>query len=67
MTFLTAVPSIMATYHEQELIAPAVIFPIIALSVFTLLGFVAWSFRDVANRHTGKGGAKAHTEHGPGI
>ena len=66
MTFLTAVPSIMAGYHEQELIAPAVIFPVVALSVFTLLGFVAWSYRDVANRHRGKG-SNAHTEHGPGI
>ena len=67
MTFLTAVPTIMASYHEQELVAPAVIFPVIALSVFTLLGFVAWSYRDVANRHAGKSGAKAHTQHGPSI
>jgi len=64
--FLTAVPHVMAGYHEQQLVAPAVIFPVIALSVFTLLGFVAWSYRDVANRHAGKG-SKPHTQHGPGI
>lgn len=66
MPFLTTVPAVMAGYQEQQLIAPAVIFPIIALSVFTLLGFIAWSYRDVANRHAGKA-SRAHTEHGPSI
>jgi hypothetical protein len=39
-------------YHETPLPVPSVVFPIIALSVFLLLGVVAWSYRDVANRHS---------------
>jgi hypothetical protein len=42
-----------SVYQEQPLPVPSVVFPIIALSVFILLGAVAWSYRDVANRHAG--------------
>ena len=43
-----------ATIEEQQLPVPSVIFPLIAIGVFALLGLVAWSYRDVSNRHAGK-------------
>ena len=43
-----------ATIVEQPLPVPSVVFPLIAVGVFALLGLVAWSYRDVANRHAGK-------------
>ena len=49
-----------ATIEEQSLPVPSVVFPIIAISVFILLGAVTWSYRDVANRHAGKGGDAGH-------
>ena len=33
---------------------PTVVFGIIAMGVFILLGLVTWSYRDVANRHDHK-------------
>lgn len=33
---------------------PGVVFGAIAMTVFLLLGFVTWSYRDVANRHDHK-------------
>jgi hypothetical protein len=33
---------------------PTVIFGGIAMSLFLLLGWITWSFRDVANRHADK-------------
>ena len=41
-----------AGYEEQTLPIPSVIFPIIALGLFALLAAVAWSYRDVAQRHS---------------
>ena len=38
---------------------PGFVFGIIAISIFTLLGFVTWSYRDVANRHDHK---QSHSE-----
>jgi hypothetical protein len=46
---------------EQPLPVPSFVFPIVAIGVFALLGAVTWSYRDVANRHAGKG---ADTSHG---
>lgn len=42
--------------HEAyvELPFPAVIFGVIAMGVFVLLGLITWSYRDVANRHDHK-------------
>jgi hypothetical protein len=51
----SAVLAAATTIEEQSLPVPSVVFPIIAVSVFALLGAVAWSYRDVANRHLGKG------------
>lgn len=40
---------------------PSVVFGVIAISVFILLGLVTWSYRDVANRHEHKvSSSKAH-------
>jgi hypothetical protein len=40
---------------------PSFIFGIIAIATFILLGFVTWSYRDVANRHDHKvSGSQAH-------
>lgn len=35
-------------------------FAVIAGAVFIFLGFVVWSFRDVANRHSHKTGSLSH-------
>lgn len=40
------------TIHARELPFEAWIFGLIALIIFTALGFVTWSYRDVANRHS---------------
>jgi hypothetical protein len=59
----SAVLAAAPVIEEQPLIAPSVIFPIIALSVFALLGLVAWSYRDVANQHksaSGHGSPQGH-------
>lgn len=45
--FLTVLTS---TEELAPLILPVLAFPLIAAVVFTTLGFVTWSFRDVANR-----------------
>ena len=42
--------------EEQQLPVPSVVFPIVAIGVFALLGLVAWSYRDVANQHKGAAG-----------
>lgn len=47
----------------NELPFPAPVFGGIALVVFIVLGLVTYSFRDVANRHSGKAEAYAR-EHG---
>jgi hypothetical protein len=48
---------------SHALIFPNWVFPLIAAVVFTVLGFVVYSFRDVANRHSEKtgGNASGHT------
>lgn len=44
-----------------ELPFPSFIFGVIAMAVFLLLGWVTWSYRDVANRHDHKSNdSKAH-------
>lgn len=65
MTLTSVAPLMADVYHETQLVLPPIVFPLIAICVFTLLGFVAWSYRDVANRHNGKpvrGG-----QHGPTV
>ena len=40
-----------------------VIFGAIAMTVFLLLGFVTWSYRDVANRHDHKKSSHSEGHH----
>ena len=63
MTLFAAV-----TEELAPLIMPPLAFAGIALAVFATLGFVSWSFRDVANRHSDKTSGKAggHDSHGAG-
>lgn len=50
----------MAEVHV-ELPMPAILFGVVALVAFVVLGFVTWSYRDVANRHSHKTSSnKAH-------
>ncbi|MEV8253778.1 hypothetical protein AB0O95_07405 [Rhodoglobus sp. NPDC076762] len=58
--------NVLASSEElAPLVLPALAFPIIAAVVFTTLGFVTWSFRDVANRQDPRA-AKAGDAHGTG-
>ena len=50
-----------ATTAHTQLPFPSIFFGVIAISAFIVLGLVAWSYRDVANRHSHKtGGSQAH-------
>lgn len=51
----SAVLAAATTIEEQPLPVSSVVFPLITLGVFALLAAVTWSYRDVANRHVGKG------------
>jgi hypothetical protein len=56
--------SLLAEAAEHAPGVPAVVFPIVAACFFALLGFVTWSFRDVAYRHSQKFEATRHHETG---
>ena len=59
--------SLLAEEAAAPLVMPNWAFPLIAASVFALLGFITWSYRDVANRHSDKtGGHSDHTDAGHG-
>lgn len=49
-----------------ELPFPSIVFALIAAVAFIGLGFVTWSYRDVANRHAHKTTAGTHDSHGHG-
>jgi hypothetical protein len=63
MSLLSTV-GMAAVGSAAPMTTPTWIFPIIAATVFIALGFVMWSFRDVANRHNykaeGDSGASHH-------
>ncbi|MGN6324688.1 hypothetical protein [Pseudolysinimonas sp.] len=46
-----ALIALAAEQPKAELFLPTWAFPLIAAIAFVVLGFVSWSFRDVANRH----------------
>ena len=48
--------TLLVEVHEElaPLIAPPWVFAAIAAAVFVVLGLVAYSYRDVANRHADK-------------
>ena len=50
----SAVLAAANTIEEQPLPVSSIVFPLIAAGIFTLLGIVAFSYRDVAHRHDGK-------------
>jgi ABC-type sulfate transport system permease component len=59
--------STLAAVNEPvQLPFSPIIFGIIAAVVFIALGFVTWSYRDVANRHASKSAkyAASHDVHG---
>jgi uncharacterized integral membrane protein len=62
MSLLHAVVLAEAEAH-LELFFPAWVFPLIAALIFTALGFIIFSFRDVANRHSHKTGGSAASGH----
>ncbi|NYF11028.1 hypothetical protein HDC94_002184 [Leifsonia sp. AK011] len=63
MNFLATV--LAETEELAPLLMPPLAFAGIAVAVFTLLGFVTWSYRDVANRHANKA-SKGQDSHGAG-
>jgi hypothetical protein len=55
--------TVIAEAALHPLFLPAWVFGLIAVAIFTLLGFMTFSYRDVANRHankTDKSGAGHH-------
>lgn len=59
-----------AEEHAAPLVMPNWAFALTAFIIFVVLGFVTWSFRDVANRHSdrihaasGHAGADQHAGH----
>jgi hypothetical protein len=53
--------------HElAPLIMPPLAFAGIAVVIFAALGFVTFSYRDVANRHANKAAKGGHDGHGAG-
>ena len=54
------------TEELAPLLMPPLAFAGIAVAVFLLLGFVTWSYRDVANRHSGKTAKGGDAHHGAG-
>ncbi len=72
MSHLTAL--LAATETHVELPMPTWAYGAIALAIFAVLGFVIWTYRDVANRHSHKAGpgaaehaaAPGATHHGTG-
>lgn len=57
---------IAETEEKAPLLMPPLAFAGIAVAVFLLLGFVTWSFRDVANRHSNKTAQGGDAHHGAG-
>lgn len=53
------------TEHHGNVALETLVFGLIAAGIFALLGFVTFSYRHVANRHSGKADA-ASDQHGAG-
>jgi hypothetical protein len=64
MTLIAA--AMLAAEAPVSLPMPPIGYAGIAFGVFLLLGVVAWTYRDVANRHGGKSGSGSHDSHGAG-
>ncbi|MCY7413341.1 MAG: hypothetical protein LH471_09970 [Salinibacterium sp.] len=65
MSHLLAV--LVASEEElAPLLMPPLAFAGVTLAVFAVLGFVVWSYRDVANRNSRKTGGSTGASHGAG-
>ncbi len=57
--------SVLAEVEElAPLVMPLWAFPAIGIAFFAGVGFISWSYRDVANRHSNK--SSDTTSHGAG-
>ncbi len=56
--------TLLAEAAENASGVPAYVFPLVGALFFAFLGFVTWSFRDVAYRHSHKFEATRHHETG---
>jgi len=65
MNFLVTVLAEAEPHELAPLLMPPIAFAGVAVAFFALLGFVTWSYRDVANRHANKA-SKGHDSHGAG-
>jgi len=65
---MTLITSLITAAAEESHALPMSPFAYagIALAVFAALGFVVFSYRDVANRHSDKTGPADHDSHTPG-
>lgn len=55
-----SVINLAAEAAATEAAVPGYVFGAIAFAVFLLLGFVTWTYRDVANRHDHKSNKGSH-------
>lgn len=57
--------AVAAAEEHAPLVMPNWAFALTAFVIFLVLGLVAWSFRDVANRHAGRlhPGSDEHAGH----
>lgn len=57
--------AVAAAEEQAPLLMPNWAFALTAFVIFAVLGFVTWSFRDVANRHAHRvrSGADEHAGH----
>lgn len=55
-----------AEHEAATLVAEPWVFAAIAAAAFLLMGFVVYSYRDVANRHSDKTAAREASGHGHG-
>ncbi|HEY9497707.1 MAG TPA: hypothetical protein VIQ78_01630 [Terrimesophilobacter sp.] len=58
--------AVLAAEEHAPLVMPNWAFALTAFIIFVLLGFVTWSFRDVANRHSHRVAADGSASTGPG-
>lgn len=54
---------VLAERELSPLFLPAPVFGIIALAIFALMGFMVFTYRDVANRHAHKNDASGSGHH----
>lgn len=63
MNLLADVIAAAEEHHLAELWLPNYWFAIIPAAIFAILGFVTFSFRDVANRHSNRTANRSNEAH----